>query len=103
MRDDSAEILFQSVLQEAFVSSSGMSRDVSLLDVVHPAFSLPTTASPTLQGALKDGFGEAVVACYMPETCKFPSLDSPRSVLLTHFFSFFFLFFADPLPSPLIF
>ena len=35
----------------------------SLVDVVHPAFPLPTTASPTLQGALKDGFGEAVVAC----------------------------------------
>ena len=34
-------------------------------DVVHPAFSLPASASPTLQGALKDGFGEAVVACEM--------------------------------------
>ena len=34
----------------------------SLSDVVCPAFSLPATASPTLQGALKDGFGEAVVA-----------------------------------------
>ena len=29
---------------------------------VHPAFSVPTTASPTLQGALTDGFGEAVVS-----------------------------------------
>ena len=48
----------------------------ALFDVVHPAFPLPTTASPTLQGALKDGFGEAVMACYMPEPCKFPSLDS---------------------------
>ena len=46
------------------------------LYVVHPAFPLPTTALPTLQGALKDGFGEAVVACDMPEPCKFPSLDS---------------------------
>ena len=36
-----------------------------LFDVVHPAFTLPTTASPTLQGALKDGFGQAVVACDM--------------------------------------
>ena len=44
-------------------------------DVVHRAFPLPTTASPTLQGAgvLKDGFGEAVVAGDMPEPCKFPS------------------------------
>ena len=41
----------------------------------HPAFSLPTTASPTVQGAPRDGFGEAVVACDMPEPCKFPSLD----------------------------
>ena len=31
-------------------------------DVVHPAFPLTTKASPTLQGALKDDFGEAVVA-----------------------------------------
>ena len=31
MRDDSAEILFQSFLQEAFVDSSGMGRDVYFL------------------------------------------------------------------------
>ena len=47
-----------------------------LFDVVHPAFPLPTTASPTLQGALKDGFGETVLACDMLEPCKFLSLDS---------------------------
>ena len=35
---------------------------------------MPTTASPTLQGALKDGFGEAVVACDKPEPCKVPPL-----------------------------
>ena len=45
-----------------------------LFDVVHPAFPLPTTVSATLRGALKDGFGEAVVACDMPEPRKFPSL-----------------------------
>ena len=28
----------------------------SLFDVVHPAFPLPTTAPPTLKGALMDGF-----------------------------------------------
>ena len=39
-----------------------------LVDAVHPAFPLPTTASPNLQGALKDGFEEAVLACDMPET-----------------------------------
>ena len=33
-----------------------------LFGVVHPAFPLPTTASPTLQDALKDGSGEAVEA-----------------------------------------
>ena len=33
-------------------------------------------ASPTLQGAMKNGFGEAVLACDMPEPCKFSSLDS---------------------------
>ena len=35
-------------------------------DVVHPAFPLPSTASPTFQGTLKDGFGEAVVASPTP-------------------------------------
>ena len=31
---------------------------------------------PTLQDALKDGFGEVPVACDMPKSCKFPSLES---------------------------
>ena len=31
---------------------------------------------PPSQGALRDGFGEAIVAGDMPEPCKFPSLDS---------------------------
>ena len=50
-----------------------MGRDVHSFDVVHPAFPLPTTASSALARALKDGFGEAVVAC---DTCEFPPLDS---------------------------
>ena len=54
-RDNPAEIPFQSFLQEALVSSSGVGRDV--FDVVHTAFALPTTALPTLQGARKDDFG----------------------------------------------
>ena len=33
-----------------------------LFNVVHPAFRLLTTSSPALQGALKDGFGEAAVS-----------------------------------------
>ena len=39
-------------------------------------------ASPTLQGALKDRFGEAVMVSDMPEPCKFPSLDSCQKRLL---------------------
>ena len=66
MRDDSAEILFHSFLQEAPVGSSGMGRDVYSLMLYIQNFFLPTTASPTLQGALKDGLGEAVVACDVP-------------------------------------
>ena len=42
-----------------------------LFDVVHPAFLLPTTASPSLRGAVKDGFGDAVVACGMPNNGSF--------------------------------
>ena len=49
-------------------------QECPLFHVVHPAFPLPTTVSPILQGAFKDGFGAAVVACDMPEPCKFPSL-----------------------------
>ena len=52
-----------------------------LFDVVHPTLPLPTTESPTLQGALKDGFGEAVVACEMSEPCQFPSLDNLPEVV----------------------
>ena len=47
-----------------------------LFDVVHPAIPLLTKMSPTLQGALKDGFVEAVMECDMPKPYKFPSLDS---------------------------
>ena len=46
------------------------------MDIVRPAFPLPTTASPTLQGTLGSGFGNAVVACDMPEPFEFPSHDS---------------------------
>ena len=53
-----------------------------LLDVVHPTFPLLTTASPTLQGVLKDGFGKPVVAHGMPEPFKFPSLDSCQKTFL---------------------
>ena len=42
-----------------------------LFGVGHPAFPLPTTASPTLQDALKDGFWAAAEACGMPEPSHF--------------------------------
>ena len=45
-----------------------------LFDVVHPAFPLPTTASPTLHSALRNGSGEAVTTCDMSNPCKFLSL-----------------------------
>ena len=40
-------------------------QEYSLFDIVHRAFPLPTTASPTLKGALKDGFGETSAVCDM--------------------------------------
>ena len=44
-----------------------MGKDVHSFDVARPSFPLPTTASPALLGALKDGFREAVVVCDMAE------------------------------------
>ena len=58
------------------MGSSGVGRDVHSSTFVHPAFPLPITAASALQGALKGGFGEALVARDMPEPCEFPSLDS---------------------------
>ena len=55
------------------------------IDVVHPVFPLLTPASPTLQGALKDSRGEAVLVWGMPAPCKFLSLGSCQKwLLLTH-------------------
>ena len=62
-RDDSAAILFQSFSAGGPCEQSWLGQGCPLFDVVHPAFSLPITASPTLQGAVKDDSGEAVVAC----------------------------------------
>ena len=58
------------------MNSSGMGRDVHSLMLSIQYFSMPTTASPGLLGALMDAFGEAVVARDMPEPRQFPSLDS---------------------------
>ena len=74
MWNDSAEILFRSFLQLALANSSGMS--TLFFDVVHPQFPLLTMASSILEGALKDGFGVAVMECDKPKPWKFLSLDS---------------------------
>ena len=86
MTDDSAEILFQCLPACRWPQRTIMAwAECPLFDIVHPAFSLPTTASPTLQGALKDGFVEAVVAYDIPKPSKFPSLDScQKRFLWTH-------------------
>ena len=76
MRDDSAEIIFWSFFAGGPFEQFWHGQECPFFDIIHPAFSPPITASPTFQGALKDGFGEAVVACDMPESCTFPSLDS---------------------------
>ena len=55
----------------------------SLFDVVPPAFPLLTTVLSTLQGALKDGFGKAVMAFDTHEPCKFLSLDSCQKRFLS--------------------
>ena len=64
------------------MSSSRHRQECPLFGVVHPAFPLPTTASPTSQGALNDGFGEPVLACDKSEPCKSPSLDSCQKKFL---------------------
>ena len=55
MTNDSIEILFQSFLQEAIVSSSGMAGTF-----IGPAFPRPTAASSTSPECQKVGVGEAV-------------------------------------------
>ena len=48
------------------------------LTLASPQCRLMTTILPSAEGYIVSGFGEAVVACDMPEPCKFPSLDSCR-------------------------
>ena len=48
-----------------------------LFDGFHPAFPLPTTASPTLQDSLKDGLREGVVAFDMPKPYAFHHISPP--------------------------
>ena len=54
-----------------------------LFDVVCPAAaSLPATVSSTPQGALRNGFEEAVLARDKPKPSEFPSLDSCQKKFL---------------------
>ena len=57
------------------LSSSSNGQGRPLFDVVYPAFALPTTASPDVLGALKNGFGETAVPRDMPKLFQFPSRD----------------------------
>ena len=70
MRDNSAQILFQSFLQEALVSISGMSGHVHSLMLSIQHF----LCRPRQE--------EDVVTCDMPEPCRFPSLDSSQKRFL---------------------
>ena len=54
MRDDSAEILFLSLSALGTCEQFWHGQGCPLFGVVHPSFPLPTTASTTLQGTLKD-------------------------------------------------
>ena len=74
-----------------------MGRDVhSLLLSIQHFLCQPHTASPTVQGALKYGFGEAVLVCDMPKPCKFPSLDSCQEKFLWTYKE------ADLAPHPVV-
>ena len=75
MWDHSAEILSNLFSAGGHCEQFWHGKGCPLFDVVNPAFPPPAMVSPTLQGALKDGFGQAVVVRDIPKTCKFPSLD----------------------------
>ena len=74
MRNDSAEILSQPFfLRGAIVTLWAVLAWVGMSTL----WCCPSSISSADHGvALKNGFGEAVVACDMPEACEFPSLDS---------------------------
>ena len=75
MRDDSAEIFFHFFLLLFFCRRPVWAvltwAGSPLFDVVHPAFPLPTMASPTLQGAVKNGLERVTlqvsVSRHLPE------------------------------------
>ena len=75
-RDHSTEIPLEPFLRVAICEQFWHGQGRTLFDAVHQTFPQPTKASPALQSDLKDGFGEAVVACDMPEQRRFPSVGS---------------------------
>ena len=82
MKDNVAEIFFQSSLRKAIVSSSGVDRDTLSLTLSIQHFPLLTTASPTLLRAMKAGCGETVAERDVPEKCQLPPLDSRQKWFL---------------------
>ena len=79
LRDASAQILLQRFSAEGHCEHLLHGQGCLLFDFVRPAFPLPTTASPSLQGP-EGRFGEAVVACDLPKPCTYPSSErKPKS------------------------
>ena len=81
MTDDSGEILFQSFLQEAVVSSSGAGRDVHSL-TRPPRFSYADHGIVDPPRYPEGWFGEAFMARDTPQPREFPSLDSCQKMFL---------------------
>ena len=75
MTDDSPEILFQSFLREAIVSSSGISKDVHCLTLSIKHLLYRSRRRPPSKVPSWD-IWEAVVACGIARPCKFPTLNS---------------------------
>ena len=85
MKDDSAEIFFQYFLHEALGNSPGTGRDVHSLMLSIQHFLCHPRHCPPSMVPWRMVSGEAVVACDMPEPCKFPSSDScQKRFLWTH-------------------
>ena len=82
MRDKSAEIRFQSFLQEAVVSSSIMGRDDRswMLPIQH--FVCRSRCRLPFKMPRRMVLKRLSFSCDMPEPCKFPSLDSSHKRFL---------------------
>ena len=76
MRSDSAEILFQSFLLEALVSSPGMGRDVHSLMLSMQHFLCRPRRRPPSKVPRRMILERLSSSVTCPEPCKFPSLDS---------------------------